>query len=166
MLDKPGVRVTVSLSARDRDLINACQGGFPLDNRPFATLGRQVGMSELEVLARLHRLVADHKLSRFGPVINPRRMGGASSLVAMAVPPERLDEVAATVGAFPEVSHNYEREHPVMNMWFVVSVREAGDVAGVLGRIEAATGLPTYNCPMEAEYWVGLKFALEGSGAQ
>lgn len=161
MSDKPGVRVAVRLEAADRRLLNACQGGFPIARRPFRDLGERLGLSEEEVLHRLRRLLAERKLSRFGPVINPRRLGGESSLVAMAVPRERLDEVINVVNGFPQVSHNYEREHAVMNMWFVVSAGTPGEVAEVLQHIAAATGLQTYNCPMIEEYWIGLKFALE-----
>lgn len=49
-----------------------------------------------------------------------------------------------------------------MNLWFVVSVANRGEVARVLAQIEQATGLRCLHCPMEAEYWVGLQFDLEG----
>ena len=38
----------------------------------------------------------------------------------MAVPPARLEAVAARVSAEPAVNHNYEREHD-LNLWFVVA---------------------------------------------
>ncbi len=166
MASKPGVRVAVDLDATDRRLLNACQGDFPLQSRPFRELGRRLGLAEEEVLARLGRLLNEGQLSRFGPVINPRRMGGESSLVAMAVPADRLDEVIETVNGFPQVSHNYERDHEIMNMWFVVSAGTPGEVTAVLEQIEQATGLKTYNCPMIEEYWIGLKFSLESDAGE
>lgn len=94
-----GVRVGVELDEGDRRLLNACQGGFPVTPRPFAVLGATLGMSEAEVLTRLRRLLAEGKISRFGPVINPRRMGGESTLAGMSVPPERLEEVIACLNS-------------------------------------------------------------------
>ncbi|MBI4305334.1 MAG: Lrp/AsnC family transcriptional regulator, partial [Chloroflexi bacterium] len=108
------------LDPQDYRIINNTQGGFPLVPRPFKELGDKLGMSEQETLGRIRNLVAKGTLSRFGVVLNPRRLGGNSSLAAIAVPPDRLEEVIAIVNSRPEVSHNYEREHR-FNLWFVVS---------------------------------------------
>jgi DNA-binding Lrp family transcriptional regulator len=39
------------------------------------------------------------------------RLGGRFVLAAMAVPEDRFEAVTALVNAFPEVAHNYRREH-------------------------------------------------------
>ena len=44
------------------------------------------------------------------PCSRPNRIG-ASTLAALAAPPDRLEQVAALVSAFAGVNHNYEREH-------------------------------------------------------
>ena len=54
-------------------------------------------------------------------MFNADRMGGAFTLAAMQVPPDELDTVAAAVNEWPEVAHNYERDH-ALNMWFVIGV--------------------------------------------
>ena len=70
------------------------------------------------------------------------RMGGALSLAAMAVPAADFDRVAEIVNAFPEVAHNYARDH-VLNMWFVLATDR---------RIVLATqcGLPLTERPYHA----------------
>jgi transcriptional regulator, AsnC family len=70
------------------------------------------------------------------------------------------------INAHPEVAHNYEREHPHLNMWFVVSVAEEGRVEKVLAEIEAETGEKTYNLPKQQEFHVGAKFPVEGPQTQ
>ena len=113
-------------------------------------------VSEADVIARVGRLLANGTLSRFGPLFDAERMGGAFTLAAMAVPEERFEEVAAIVGAFPEVAHNYARDH-VLNMWFVVATERPGRVAEVLANIETATGLTVIDLPKEEEFFLGLR---------
>ena len=52
----------------DRRLINQLQGGFPIAERPYAEVGRGLGLEEDEVIARLHRLLDERIFSRCGPM--------------------------------------------------------------------------------------------------
>jgi siroheme decarboxylase len=155
------------LGRLDRAVVNAFQGGFPVTERPFAPAAealteRGVEVSEGELTARVHALCEAGTLSRFGPLINAERIGGAATLVAMHAPPERFEEVTDLVNAHREVAHNYEREHPHLNVWFVVSVADPGRVEAVLAEIEAETGQPTYDLPKEREFRVEAKFYVDG----
>lgn len=140
----------------DRRIINALQEGFPLSEEPYREAGEALGLSEDELLARLERLLRQRVLTRFGPMYQAERMGGAFVLAALKVPEERFDQIAATVNGFPEVAHNYRREH-ALNMWFVIAVERAESVAATVAAIEAATGLRVFAFPKEREYLVDLK---------
>jgi DNA-binding Lrp family transcriptional regulator len=142
----------------DRRLINASQGGFPIAERPYAEIAARLGLEELQVIARIERLLDEGLLSRFGPMYDAERMGGALTLAAMGVPAERFDEVAEIVNAFPEVAHNYERSH-ALNMWFVLATERPERIAEVLGAIEAATGLPVLDLPKLDEYFLQLRLS-------
>lgn len=142
----------------DRAIINALQGGFPVCERPFAEAGAALGLAEDELIARLQTLLQEGTLTRFGPLFDVERMGGAFSLCAMAVPGDDFERIAALVNAHPEVAHNYERGH-ALNMWFVLACREPEDIARVLAAIEAETGLPVLDFPRQAEYFIELKLA-------
>lgn len=144
------------LDALDKAVINALQGGFPVCARPYAEVGAQLGMSEDELIARLQRLLADGLLTRFGPMFQIERLGGAFCLAAMAVPEARYDRVAEAVNAFPEVAHNYRREHE-LNMWFVLATETADGIATAAEAIETACGLPVYRFPKEREYFVDMR---------
>lgn len=141
----------------DRAIINGLQGGFPICERPFAAAAAALGLGEGELIARLKRLAAEGVISRFGPMWHAERMGGELSLCAMKVPAERFDEVAGVVNSFPEVAHNYAREH-AFNMWFVVATERPGRVAEVLAEITARTGLAVHDMPKIEEFYVGLRF--------
>lgn len=142
----------------DRRLINALQGGFPVAERPFAEVGAMLGLDEQDVIARLQTLLDDRVLSRFGPMIDVDRLGGGLTLAAMAVPEERFDEVAAIVGGFAEVAHNYARTH-ALNMWFVIATEDPAEVEAVIERIERASGLDVLNLPKLEEYFLELKLS-------
>jgi hypothetical protein len=77
----------------------------------------------------------------------------------MAIPAEDFDRINDIVNDFPEVAHNYEREHQ-LNMWFVLATETPEAIAGTIGAIEQATGYPVYNMPKEEEFYVGLRFAV------
>ncbi len=143
----------------DRRLLNEFQAGIPLASRPFALMGEQLGLDEAEVIARLRRLTEAGAVSRVGPVFRPKQVG-ASTLAAMAVPPDRLAEVAAVVSAYPEVNHNYEREHE-FNLWFVITAPDQEHLERVRNEIGQRAGLPVLDLPMLAEYHIDLGFPLQ-----
>jgi DNA-binding Lrp family transcriptional regulator len=158
---------TAGLDRIDRAVINAFQGGFPVVEEPFepaaeALRARGIDVTGAELLERVQRLDDDGVLTRFGALINAQEIGGAATLVAMHAPEERFEEVAEQVNAHREVAHNYEREHPHLNMWFVVSVADPDAVEDVLGDIESETGQETYNLPKREEFRVEAKFLLDG----
>jgi siroheme decarboxylase len=152
---------TLRLDAIDRRLLNDFQQGFPLSRRPYAEIGVRLGIGEAEVLSRLARLSAAGAVSRVGAVLTPKRVG-VSTLAAMAVPPGRLEAVAQLVSAYPEVNHNYEREHRV-NLWFVLTARDKARLDEVLAEIALLTGLAVLDLPMLEEYHIDLGFPLQWS---
>ncbi len=142
----------------DRRIVNALQCGFPLAPRPYAEAAAMLGIEEAELLRRLERMLTDGTLTRFGPLFNADRLGGAFTLCAMNIPQADFERACAIVNAFPEVAHNYEREHR-LNMWFVLASTDPDRIARVIGRIEAATGRPVLALPKLDEYFVGLELA-------
>jgi DNA-binding Lrp family transcriptional regulator len=140
----------------DRRIVNTLQGDFPVCERPFRAAAAKLGTTENELISRVERLLADGTLTRFGPLFDVERMGGAFALAAMAVPPERFDEVASEVNALPEVAHNYAREH-ALNLWFVLAAEDSGAIADSIRTIESKTGLEVLALPKEREYFVELK---------
>jgi DNA-binding Lrp family transcriptional regulator len=145
-------------------LLNDFQRDFPLCPAPFAELAARLGVAEKAVLGGLEKLRREGKISRVGAVFAPKRIG-ASTLAAMAVPPEQLAAVAATVNRFPEVNHNYEREHRY-NLWFVVTAASEGRLQATLGAIEKAAGYPLLSLPLLEEFHIDLGFPLHGESVK
>ncbi|KPL53810.1 Lrp/AsnC family transcriptional regulator [Prosthecomicrobium hirschii] len=148
--------MTATPDALDRRLINALQGGFPIVPRPFAAVADALGLDEDEVIGRIAHLVEVGILSRFGPMLDAERLGGAVCLCALAVPAERFEAVAAILADLPAVAHNYERRH-ALNMWFVLATETPAGIEAAARAVEAATGLTVARFPKEREYFIGMR---------
>ncbi len=152
---------TAAVGMLERALIDRFQDGFPLSPTPYADLGAELGCGEAAVLEALARLEVAGILGRVGAVIRPHAVG-ASTLAALAVPPERLEAVAALVNGYPGVNHNYQREHHY-NLWFVLVAAGADALAATLDDIERRTGLALLRLPMLEDYHIDLGFPIRWS---
>jgi len=153
LLDTPA-----TLTALEKCLLNEYQRGFPLCASPFAKIAQQLGVSEAQVIKTLESLQQRGLISRVGPVFTPQR-AGASTLAAIAVPADKLEAVADIISRYEEVNHNYEREH-TFNLWFVVTAPDQARVRQVLDEIQAGTGLPVLDLPLEHSFYIDLGFPL------
>ncbi len=144
------------MDAVDRKIVNTLQGGFPICEQPYAEAAARLDMAEDELMTRVDNLLEAGVLSRFGPLYHAERLGGALTLAAMAVPEDDFDRVAEIVNGFPEVAHNYARDH-ALNMWFVVATETPARIAEVVAEIEAATDVAVYDMPKIEEFYIGLR---------
>ncbi len=152
-----------AIDATDRAIIDHLQGGFPICERPYAQAAAALGIGEDELLERLQRLLDARVLTRFGPMFQVERMGGAFVLAAMRVPEANWQQVVDIVNAFPAVAHNYRRESDracPFNMWFVLATETADGIAAAVRTIEAASGLPVFAFPKLREYFVEMKLPV------
>jgi len=147
------------LSILHKQLLNNFQQEFPLSPRPFQDIANTLGVSEDEVLSAYRELAELQFISRIGPVIQPNYIG-LSTLIAMQVPSAQLSAVASIINHFPEVNHNYEREH-LFNLWFVLIADDDDHLQTVITGIEGKTGLKTMQLPLLEDYFINLGFQLD-----
>lgn len=147
------------MEALTEKLLNNYQRDFPLTPRPFSRLAQSLNTSTEQVLARLKTLQTSGAVSRVGPVFRPNTVG-ASTLAAMAIPADKLQTIAAIISGFPQVNHNYEREH-VYNLWFVVTDRNADSLAETLRQIQLETGYRALALPLLRDYHIDLGFPMK-----
>ncbi len=143
----------------DRNIINQLQGGFPICDHPYQVVAERLGIKEGELIQRLEQMLEQNQLTRFGPMYHAERLGGGLSLCAMGIPEQDFERVTEQVNAFPEVAHNYARDHE-LNMWFVLATETPERIAAVLEQIERKTGYQVYDMPKQHEFFVGLKFEV------
>ena len=91
------------LSPLHKHLLNDYQHDFPLTARPYLAIAEALGVTEEEVMAALNTLSDENFISRIGPIIPPNQIG-KSTLVAMAIPAENLNQSKISRGACPQKS--------------------------------------------------------------
>lgn len=156
----PGIVTTIEpeLSTLEKRLLNEYQKGFPLSATPYANIAAELGTSEALVLDILQRLKEQGFVSRVGPVLKPKCLG-TSTLAAISVPADKLQQAADIISSYGEVNHNYEREH-AFNLWFVVTAKDQNRLEEVLDDIQARTGCKVMSLPLEQQYHIDLGFPL------
>ena len=157
----PDKMSAVPLEPEDRKILTAIQAEFPLSRTPYRDIAARTGLGEEEVLERVRALRERRLIRRIGGVISSKKMGLTGTLVAMKVPRERIDEVAAVVNAFSSVTHNYLREYEY-NMWFTVTANSKQEIDDVLSQIKEQTGIvDLLDLPSTRTYKINVRMNFE-----
>ncbi|MDI6639788.1 MAG: AsnC family transcriptional regulator [Methanocellales archaeon] len=151
--------LAMRLDSIDKNLLNVLQDELPLVSRPFEELGKGLGISEEDVISRVKRLLEEGVIRRIGPIIDIKKLGGVSTLVAMSVPSERVDETAAMINEYPEVTHNYLRSHRY-NVWFTISASSKERLEEILGEIKKL-GYELIDLPATKMFKIRVKFGMK-----
>ncbi|WP_130470883.1 Lrp/AsnC family transcriptional regulator [Candidatus Magnetaquicoccus inordinatus] len=147
-----------NLTPLDMRLLNEFQHHFPLVSQPYQEMAERLGISEEELLSRLQSLQNRGIISRVGAVLRTGQVG-VSTLAAMQIPAADLERIASLVNSFPEVNHNYERDHAI-NLWFVLTAESPQRLQSVIDRIETESGFSVYVMPMIKPFHIDLGFPL------
>jgi len=149
------------MDGTDKKILNRVQSNFPVESRPFAVLGDELGLSEKEVLERVKKLKEKGYIRHLGPIFNPRAIGYVSTLCTMKAPSERIDEIAEVINSFPEVTHNYLRDHQY-NIWFTLIARNDDRIQKIIDKIKERVGVEEIlNLPAEHFFKLKVKFNID-----
>ncbi len=149
-----------SYSYLEQCLLNDFQQEFPLSIQPFNDIAERLNVDVGLVIETFEKLQSCGAISRVGPVIKPNAIGN-SILAALKVPDDQLVETANMINAYPEVNHNYEREHP-FNLWFVITAVDKIRLDFILDDIEKKSGgPPLLRLPLLDAYHIDLGFDLK-----
>jgi siroheme decarboxylase len=147
----------------DLYILDALQDDIPLVSRPFAAIARRLGIPEQVLLERLIRLQDEGIVRGISPILESRHMGlAAATLIALHVPEERVHEIAAIISSYPEVSHNFRRDH-YYTLWFTLSGKNEAAIQNVLAEILRRTGIPdtdVLNLPTVKKLKVDVRFSF------
>lgn len=144
----------------DKKLINMIQNGLPITKRPFLDLGEQLEISEEEVICRIESLKNQGYIRRFGGIFNSKKLGYCSTLCAISVPEDKIDEIAKVINGYDEITHNYIRDHHY-NMWFTVIAPSKNKLHEILESIKNRTEIhDMMNLPAVRLFKVKATFKL------
>lgn len=151
------VTPSVELDDIDRKLINLIQAEFPISKNPFAEIAQTIGATEEIVLVKLERLKEKGIIRRIGPIINTRGIGGTNTLAAVKVPAHRIEQAAAVINRYDEVSHNYLRNEEY-NIWFTVSAPTRERLDQILNEIQTELDCPLLDLPTIRQFKIQVNF--------
>ncbi|MDR3265225.1 MAG: hypothetical protein LBT15_04340 [Synergistaceae bacterium] len=108
-------------------LAERLQAGISLTERPYRDIfgeADEAGCDEATVLRLTGEMIGDGLIRSFGAFADFERLGYGGFLCGLAVPEDRIDEVAALLSARREVTHAYLRAHEA-NLWYTALVKDA-----------------------------------------
>lgn len=145
------------MTSAEASLMLALQRGIPLVSRPFAEVGRELGMGEDTVLASVEGWRQQGKIRRFGAVFDSRRLGYESTLCAMQVRRASLQHVLDVLEDDRAITHCYLRDH-AMNLWFTYTAR-CETFSNALKRLAVKLGgRPFFELPAVRRFKVNVIF--------
>ena len=133
---KKVVHVDFVATDDDKKYVRELQKDLDIIDRPFQKSAQILGITEEELFEKIRYYENIAVIRRFAAILRHRDVGFvANGMIVWKVPEERIDEVGAKLGAFPQVSHCYQRPsypdwpYNVFSMIHCKSHDEAGDVA-------------------------------------
>jgi DNA-binding Lrp family transcriptional regulator len=154
------------LDNKDKRLLIQLQDHFPLDPRPYTVIAKRLDLSPVVVQRKVTLLRKKGIIRYIGAVVDTKRIGFKSSLVALAVPRARIREVSEMINSYPEVTHNYLREDEY-NMWFTVSARTDQRRAAIIRQICRDSGVQKcLDLSTIKVFKINARFALDKSAPQ
>lgn len=145
----------------DLFILDALQHDLPLVPRPYAEIASRLGIHEHILLERVQRLHEAGIIRGISPIVESRLMGlCAATLVALSVPEDQIAAIAAIVSRYPEVSHNFRRDHP-FSLWFTLAAKDDVALCQVLDAILKETGIPAdriLNLPTVRKIKIDVQF--------
>ena len=147
----------------DLAILTALQDDIPLVSRPWEAIAERLGITETEIISRMNTLKDTGIIRGISPVLESRSLGlHAATLVALHVPEEGMDEIAAIISSFAEVSHNFQRDH-YYSLWFTIAAQNGEEIRNVLAQILQRTGISesdVLNLPTIKKIKIDVRFSF------
>lgn len=145
------------LTEREIEIIRLLQEDFPLAEKPYEELSKNLAMTETELFAAVRSFIERNYMRRIAAILHHRRAGFAANAMAVwAIPSKELDTIGPEFAKFREVSHCYER--PTYTDWpysiyTMVHAPKVQDCEDLVNRMEEKVGKwPRLNLYSTKEY--------------
>jgi DNA-binding Lrp family transcriptional regulator len=157
----------------DKEFIRELQKDLEIVDRPFLNSAHKLGMTEEQVFEKLKYYEEIGVMRRFAAILRHRDVGFvANGMIVWKVPEERIIEVGGKLGAFPQVSHCYQR--PVYadwpyNVFSMIHCKSEAEAENMAKTIQNQINVSDYKILFSArefkktrvEYFVEQNFSLE-----
>ena len=106
------------LSILERRILNSIQTDLPISKEPFRELAKKLKVKEDDLIGRIKRLKERGIIRNFSASISHKKLGFKSTLLALRVPPDKVEALAKKIVRHAEVTHCFLREGD-FNLWIV-----------------------------------------------
>lgn len=160
-------------SEEDKKYIRELQKDLEINERPFLKAAQNLGITEEQLLEKAKYYEEIGVMRRFAAILRHREAGFlANGMIVWKVPEERIEQVGAQLGAFPQVSHCYQR--PVYpdwpyNVFSMVHCKSNEDAQNIAREIQDQIDVHDYKILFSSrefkktrvEYFVEHEFKIE-----
>jgi siroheme decarboxylase len=160
---------------KDKEFIRELQKDLEIVDRPFLKASQELGMTEDAVFAKLKNYEEIGVMRRFAAILRHRDAGFvANGMIVWKVPETRITQVGEKLGAFPQISHCYQR--PVYKDWpynvfSMIHCKSVDEAKQMTKEIQKEIKVDEYKILFSArefkktrvEYFVEHEFKLEES---
>ena len=144
----------------DSLILQKLQNDFPLNERPFDDISRQLEITPDQLWDRIEKLISEGVIRRFGASLDSRKLGFSSTLASIKVGTDCVDKAAEIVGRYAEVTHSYLRNGQ-FNIWFTLIASDEDRVEIILEEIRTTLSLDSsdiLNLPVKKLFKLNARF--------
>ena len=124
---------------QDKEFIRELQKDMEIIDRPFLNSATKLGLTEDELFEKMKYYESIGVMRRFAAILRHREVGfTANGMIVWNVSNDKISEVGSKLGAFPQVSHCYQRPtypdwpYSVFSMIHCKSEEEAEEMAKII----------------------------------
>jgi siroheme decarboxylase len=143
----------------DKKILNTIQEEFPVSPRPFAEIGKLVGLEEKEVLEKVKRLKDEGYIRRIGPILERKKLNYVSALCGVRVDEAKLMDFVNELNEYSGVTHNYERDGE-LNIWFTIAAKKKDEIEDFLSDLEKKYAVTIYKFPEKKVFKIKTFFPV------
>ena len=127
---------------------------------PYEMIADHLGISMEQLWQRVLWLAESGVIRRMGFSIDSRKIGYCSTLAAVRVEEDRVDEASELIASYPEITHSYLRED-AFNIWFTVIAADKARISAILEEISELlklTDSDVMDLPVEKLFKLDARF--------
>ncbi len=157
----------------DKNFIRELQKDMEIIDEPFVKAAKNLGITENELFEKMKYYEYNVIMRRFAAILRHRQVGfTANGMIVWKVPEDRITEVGEKLGAFPQVTHCYERPtYPdwPYNVFSMIHCKTQDEAHEVAKTIQEQINVPEYQIlfssrefkKIRVEYFVEKSFSFE-----
>lgn len=138
-------------------LAKKIQASFPIADRPFDILAKELSLTEKEVMDQINEWIKQKYLREISAIIEGEVFDFESALVGAKIDIEDLERIVNFLKEHPMITHLYLRNHTI-NLWFTISVEKEIGLENHLKQLSEITKSHFYTFKRTNTFKIGVNF--------